>query len=132
MTLAPPSAASRPLHILAVDDDTPVGRMLVLMLAQAGHTCEHVSDGLAAWDKLSADLGYFDVVLTDHEMPNLTGLELVQLLREADYRGRIIVHCSALEPQDAEGYRRFHVAAILEKPTDVREIAQAVHASRAA
>lgn len=124
--------AARPLRILAVDDHRPIGDLLVQLLMRAGHACEHVSDGLIAWDKLSADLNHFDVVITDHEVPGLTGLDLVQLLREANYHGRIIVHCSSLEVRETENYRRFEVAAILAKPVDVEKLLRAVCADGAA
>lgn len=106
----------RVLRILCADDDKPVGDMLMLYLAHAGHTVEHVTDGLEAWEKMSKDLGHFDVLITDNDMPGLRGVELVELLRQTDYRGRIIVHSGSLSPKEAEGYRAFRVDSIITKP----------------
>ena len=61
---------------------------------------EHVRDGLEAWDRLSADIGHFDVLVTDHEMPGLKGGELVELARQAGFAGRIR---SQLEPHSGSG-----------------------------
>ncbi len=98
------------------------------LLTHCGHIVEHVLDGLEAWDRMSKDIDYFDVLVTDHHMPGLTGLELVELLRQANYGGRIIVHSSGVEPAQADSYRAFGVASIVTKSESVRELLRAVGA----
>jgi CheY-like chemotaxis protein len=105
------------LSVLCADADTLPGEALIRLLTQAGHAVEHVVDGLGAWEKLSADLRRFDILITGHHMPGLTGLGLVELLRQADYPGRIIVHSSALTANETERYRALGVASIVVKPT---------------
>lgn len=105
----------RPLHILCADDNVMLGDMMVCLFSRAGHWVEHVENGLDAWEKLSADVSNYDVVLTDHQMPGLTGLELVELLRQANFPGRIVVHTSALTAAEADRYRAFRVAEIVLK-----------------
>lgn len=92
---------------------------MVRLFTQAGHTVEHAADGLEAWERLSQDVGHFDLLVTDNQMPGLTlnGLELVELFRQANYRGRIIVHSSSLRPRETESYRVLGVDSIVLKTT---------------
>lgn len=100
-------AAPRPLRILCADDNAMLGEVMLCLFAAAGHWVEHAGDGLKAWERISRDVANFDVIITDHQMPGLNGLELVELLREANYPGRIVVHTSGLTSETAEQYRTF-------------------------
>lgn len=118
----------KPLRILCADDNTILGDVLIRLLSLAGHAVEHAADGLDAWNKLSKDIGGFDVLVTDHEMPGLNGLELVELLRQGNFRGRIIVHSAGLAVADAERYRTLKVDRIIAKGTEAEELLDVVEA----
>jgi CheY-like chemotaxis protein/two-component sensor histidine kinase len=67
--------------ILVVDDNTAVVDTLVAMLEQAGAEpgpCLHPADAL---DAVSEEPDAFDLVITDYDMPEMTGAELGQALR---------------------------------------------------
>lgn len=77
-----------------------------------------------------APAGY-DLVITDHQMPVMTGLELVTCLRTLPYHGGILVMSGSIDPGMAAEYRSLGVDALLEKPvalqvllTTVRHIAR--------
>jgi two-component system OmpR family response regulator len=110
------------LRILCADDNTVLGDVMTRFFTTAGHTVEHVAGGLEAWDRLSGDIGHFDVLVTDNEMPGLNGLELVELLRQTDYRGRIIVHSGSLSPKAVAAYRALGVDSIVAKTTLAAEL----------
>lgn len=67
-------------HILVVEDDDGAREILSRFLRRAGHTFTAVSDGREAWDLLS-DGWKFDLVLSDHEMDEMSGVELLQHVR---------------------------------------------------
>ena len=117
----------QPLRILCADDNTMLGDMMVCLFSRAGHWVEHVENGLHAWEKLSADVANYDVVLTDHQMPGLTGLELVELLRQANFPGRIVVHTSALTAAESDRYRAFGVAEIVLKSSQADRLLTVVN-----
>lgn len=121
-----PSLALRPLRILCADDNAMLGDMMLCLFSRAGHWVEHVANGLDAWERISADVLNYDVILTDHQMPGLTGLELVELLRQAKFRGRIVVHTSALTPAEFERYRALGVANIVIKSARAEQLLTAV------
>lgn len=66
-------------HILAVDDSEPIRKMLKMVLANSGHTLELAADGIEALDIFSRNS--FNLVVTDINMPRMTGLELIRQIR---------------------------------------------------
>lgn len=70
------SAPGRPRRILVADDDAILLRTTASVLSRSGYHVETASDGLSAWRTLEAQP--FDLLITDHHMPHLTGLELAR------------------------------------------------------
>jgi len=68
------------MHILIAEDE-PITRLsLVRQLEQWGHEVSAAADGAEAWKLFSA--GCFDLVITDWEMPHMSGLEMISRVRE--------------------------------------------------
>ena len=65
-------------HVLLVEDEAPVRRMLALFLERAGHTVSAVDSAAAALETLAGGLRP-DLLVTDHAMPGLSGAELLRL-----------------------------------------------------
>ena len=65
--------------ILVVDDSLAAATRLKYGLEEAGFSVEIARDGSKAWDK--AQRQRFDLVVTDEQMPNMSGQELCQQLR---------------------------------------------------
>lgn len=105
----------RSLRILFADDVRELRDIARLFLGREGHTVECVSDGSLALARVLEDRD-FDLVITDHHMPNLNGLELVTKLREIVFPGRIMVFSSELGDEVARHYRKLKVDRILYKP----------------
>ena len=67
-------------RILLVDDDASLRTTLRTCLEMAGYLCSEAIDGGDASDWLKE--GYLvDLIVTDHQMPRVTGLELVKSVR---------------------------------------------------
>ena len=73
-----PAAGPGP-RILLVDDDAILRRLYGAALTRAGYAVELAPDGMEAWSALQARR--FDLLITDLEMPQMDGLELVGTLR---------------------------------------------------
>jgi len=67
--------------VLLVDDDTLVSDGTAAMLEDLGHAVIVASSGRAALELLKTTPGV-DIVITDHAMPGMTGLELARVVRE--------------------------------------------------
>jgi CheY-like chemotaxis protein len=115
------------LQVLCAEDDTNVALVMKYALESEGHRVECVGDGRKALGRVVADLKFFDLVITDNNMPAMSGLQLVEKLRELGYPGRIIVHCSNLRDSAADAYRAFAVDRILRKPVPLAELLEAIH-----
>lgn len=71
------------MRILIVDDSSTMRRIIgnvVQQLGVAKEDFDEAEDGVVAW-KLFQEKNNYDVVLTDWNMPNMNGLELVQTIR---------------------------------------------------
>ena len=64
-----------------VDDDNELRQFSVDLLSASGYHAEGVKDGAAGWEALQVKK--YDLVVTDNKMPNMTGVEMIALLRSA-------------------------------------------------
>jgi len=103
-------------RILYADDMRELRDLAVITLGRDGHTVECVKDGQAALARITAEPDAFDLLITDHHMPNMNGLELIQQVRTLPYRGKIIIFCSELSQDVNQAYCALKVDEILYKP----------------
>ncbi len=66
-------------HILAVDDSSSIREVVTLTLKIAGFESSQANDGVEAL--AMAQKFQYDLVLTDVNMPNMDGIELIRALR---------------------------------------------------
>ena len=70
------------MKILIVDDSSTMRRIIGNVVQQLGVSkddFDEAEDGVVAWNLLQSKK--YDVILTDWNMPNMSGLELVQKIR---------------------------------------------------
>ena len=114
-----------PCKVLIVDDDTLVMNGTAAMISDLGHTPVEAHSAAEALHLLDSGLKV-DVVLTDHVMPSMTGLQLAGCIQER-FPGLPIIL--------ATGYAELPVdplslgIARLAKPCTQQEIAVAIHAA---
>lgn len=95
-------AATRPLRVLAADDNATNRRVIELMLGAAGAevvSVENGRDAVTAWRESA-----FDLVLMDLRMPVMDGLSAIREIRAAEATGQprapIIVISANTSPED--------------------------------
>ena len=114
---------STKLTILAVDDDALVLMNTVLMLQDLGHNVLEATSGIDALQVLSkSDV---DLVITDHVMPKMTGIELAEII-EQKWPGVSVILASGYVdlPSGKTELQR------LPKPFTEAELAKAVAAAK--
>ncbi len=119
---------SNHLRILAVEDEAAVAQLLALVLGGPTSKVTNVCNGEEALAKIAADSQPFDIVITDHNMPRMTGLELVRKLREREFGGKIVVLSAHLTQENVQAYTALNVDLMLSKPFDVNELRKKVDA----
>lgn len=77
----PAPAPARGQRVLYVDDDAVVGMTVQALLQRAGYTVVCVDSGEQALQQLTADPHSADIVVTDFNMPGMSGLMLAQALQ---------------------------------------------------
>lgn len=76
-------------HILIADDDETIRNLLDTTLSREGYQVACTKDGEEAWAQLKA--GKTDLLITDHDMPRLKGLDLLRRLRLHSLRLPVIL-----------------------------------------
>jgi DNA-binding response OmpR family regulator len=66
-------------QILVIDDDPHVRELVAKTVTRAGFRADTESDGESGWHALCRVA--YDLVITDNEMPRLTGLKLIERIR---------------------------------------------------
>ena len=67
-------------HILIVEDEEAINRLIKQNLRLAGHECTQVFDGLEA-KKVLEELGTFDLIIIDVMLPHIDGFTLMQYVK---------------------------------------------------
>jgi chemosensory pili system protein ChpA (sensor histidine kinase/response regulator) len=116
--LAEPPPAPAPDHgaaVLVVDDSRLVRSALGQILDSAGIGFDTAADGREALAKLSRRS--FALVLTDLEMPEMDGYELLERMRaDARWRSQPVVVCSSRIDGETPRLRGLDVAGYVAKP----------------
>ena len=83
-------------HILVVDDERAIRRLLRMYLDEAGYTVTEAADGAEAMSKMRT--GGIDLVLLDLMLPEIDGLEVCRRIR-SDHAGVPVIMLTAREDE---------------------------------
>jgi two-component system chemotaxis response regulator CheY len=88
------------IKILAVDDSRTMRDMVEYTLTGAGYDVTLANDGAIAVDILKD--GQFDLIITDINMPNMNGIELVKIIRESGANQSVPILILTTEASDSQ------------------------------
>ena len=125
-TVAPSTEASSHAtrRILVVEDDKIIRQLSATWLASSGYQVAAAENGAAGWEALHAN--DFDLLITDHAMPKLTGLELVKKVRSAHMTLPVILATGVLPEAELERHPWLQLSATLLKPYSPQQLLQTV------
>jgi two-component system chemotaxis response regulator CheY len=115
--------------ILVADDEEYIVRVVAFKLRGAGYEVIEAVDGEDAWSKVRA--GGIDLVLTDHQMPLMTGLELAGRIADEPSTSHIPVLMLTARGfrLDAEEIVASRIVELIAKPFSPRVLVDRVRAT---
>jgi len=113
-------------RVLVVDDEQVLVDMVSSFLTFKGCEVDGAADGLEALEKIEKN--EYDLILCDIRMPNLSGRELVDRLREmgSDALGKIIICTGDTLSPDTQSFLDRSKLRILHKPFTLKELAATI------
>lgn len=108
-------------QVLVVDDVAEVRLVLKALLESPDLGILEAADGEQALQVLSGD--DVDLVITDCQMPRMSGLDLMRQVRDNHPSLPFIVVSSTADPED---FRELNPSAIMGKPFHLMELKEAV------
>ena len=113
-------------RILIVDDFPSVREVLREKLELQGYACQEVENGSEALKAIETER--FDLVITDNQMPVMTGLQLLQCLAERpkDQRPPAIFVTGRLSDQVAKAAQTAGAWTVMQKPYRDQELISAI------
>jgi CheY-like chemotaxis protein len=116
-----------PKRVLAAEDNLAMAGVIRFNLEKAGFDVTVAKTGTKAWELLNTFR--FDAVVSDFQMPGMTGGELCERIRRTPRLANLpVVLLTAKELElDTDHYlQELSVSAIMSKPFSPRELAQTV------
>ena len=107
-------------RILVVDDEPGIRMLSARALVRSGYYVEVAEDGATGWQTLCASA--FDLLITDHHMPHLTGLGLVKKARLAGMTVPVILTTAVPPEEELRRNPWFGIDAVLLKPFGFGEL----------
>jgi EAL domain-containing protein (putative c-di-GMP-specific phosphodiesterase class I) len=118
-----PESDVRP-RVLIVDDDEAVGRAHARALVRRGYVVEQATSGNAALAFIRE--AAFDAIVTDVEMPGMSGVELLQKVRATDLDVPVIFVTGAPSLESAIRALDYGALRYLLKPAELSELVKLV------
>jgi response regulator RpfG family c-di-GMP phosphodiesterase len=105
--------------ILVVDDEFQMRQIIMEVCSEAGHECLEVENGDAALDALKGQ--HFDLVITDIEMPGLSGIELTEKIKSFNGPDVIMITGYAKDFSYGEAIAK-GASDFIQKPFELKEL----------
>ncbi len=113
----------RPSTILIIEDHASVRTLLAQVLADAGYLVYEAANGRQGLEQFHAHP--VDLVLTDLEMPEMSGLDVIVELTRPGLDVKIIA-MSGVSPQELQQAKLYGARQVFSKPLDLRALLHAV------
>lgn len=101
-------------RIFVVEDDVEVLRAVAQMLNHLGHEVTECGHAEEAFGLVQAE--HFDLLLIDYRMPEMTGLDLIQMLRQEGCKVPVIMMTGYPATEERVSSQSLGIFAILKKP----------------
>jgi DNA-binding response OmpR family regulator len=101
-------------RILVAEDDDDIRRLNTELLADSGYKVDAAADGAIAWDALQ--LNHYHLLVTDYNMPRMSGVELLLKLHAASMALPVILVSGTIPSEKLKRHPWLQIDATLLKP----------------
>jgi CheY-like chemotaxis protein len=112
------------LKILVIEDDAVVRDVLCDILSSMGHEVQNAPDGMRGIARLESEHGAVDVVLTDLQMPGMTGWDVAHAVKSG--WPQVKVALLTADPEAPARASEHPVDVVLSKPLALMELSTAL------
>jgi DNA-binding response OmpR family regulator len=119
-----PTPVESRARILYVDDEPQLRTLGRLVLTRSGYDVDTAADGVEGWAALHDQ--EYHLLITDNDMPRLTGLELARQARLAGMRLPIVLTSGSTEALGVPTSSWLGLAARLPKPFGAKALVETV------
>jgi PAS domain S-box-containing protein len=112
--------------ILYIDDDEDLANLGEMMLSEMGYQVTTMTESQKALQHFASNPDHFDLVITDQTMPQLTGKELIQKLKQLRPDIQTIICTGHSSKIDEEKAQKLGADAFLMKPLDMSVLLQTI------
>ena len=123
---APASVDGQGKHVLYVDDDASIVFLVSRLLEKAGYRVSGFDRGAAALEAVRADPEAFDLIVTDFNMPGLSGLQVAEELRRIRPGLPVVIASGYITGELTAGARAAGVRQVVYKPDTVDELCRTI------
>jgi len=115
-------AYARDMKVLIVDDEKTNIEFYKIAFGKFFDICDVAYNGQEALEMYQKDKNYYDLIVTDVNMPILNGLELVETIRETDIEQSIIVITAVTDLSINQTLAFYYIDGLLPKPIDTKKL----------
>lgn len=119
-----PQASAHSHRILVAEDDAGVRRLNTDALTGSGYHVDAAEDGAVAWDSLQTKA--YRLLITDHNMPRMSGIELIKKMRTSSMTLPVILVSGEMPTTELEKFSWLRISATLPKPYVITDLLKIV------
>ena len=114
------------LRVLLVDDEVFIREMGSDVLSMLGCIPTVASDGREAWDKIRPNPMAYDVIVSDYNMPEMTGIDLASNVYQVRPNMPFIISTGFASGFTEKQAEDLGISSILQKPYVIQQLKDAI------
>ena len=120
------NSSEKKATVLLVDDDKAVAEMLTQILQTARYKVHTFNKAIDAYQFYKNSEENIDLLLTDQTMPQLRGVELIQVIFEINPEQKVMIMSGYIDIDDKESLDKLNIQNRLLKPLDLKTLLTSV------
>jgi PAS domain S-box-containing protein len=112
--------------VIYLDDEEPLVRMTEILLQRSGYRVRGFTRANEVFDALRRDASAFDLVITDHNMPGLSGLDVAKVVATIRPDLPIILTSGHVTGALHSEATRVGIRHVIHKPSTVEDLCEAI------